>query len=139
MGLLDSVMNAASGMMNGGQGSGNLLDAAVQLIKNNPDGLSGVVEQFRNGGLGEAVNSWVGTGENQPVSAESIQQVLGATQLGDIASRFGISSEQVSSGLATVLPELINQLTPNGTVDSGSNDLMEAGLNLLKGKLFGGA
>lgn len=137
MGLLDSVMSAANGMMNGGNSNGNLLDAAAQLIKDHPDGLSGVVDQFRNGGLAEAVNSWVGTGANQPVSAEAIQQVLSATQLGEIANRFGISNEQVSSGLATVLPELINHLTPNGAVDNNSNALMEAGLNLLKGKLFG--
>ena len=130
-------MNAANGMMNGGNSNGNLLDAAAQLIKDHPDGLSGVVDQFRNGGLAEAVNSWVGTGANQPVSAEAIQQVLSATQLGEIASRLGISNEQVSSGLASVLPELINHLTPNGAVDNNSNALMETGLNLLKGKLFG--
>ena len=138
MGLLDNVINAASGLINNSQGNSNLLDAAAQLIKNNPDGLSGVVDQFRNGGLSEAVNSWVGTGENQPVSPEAIQQVLGATQLGEIASRFGITSEQVSSGLATMLPELINHLTPNGSVDANSNQLLDAGLNLLKNKLFGG-
>jgi len=137
MGLLDSVMSDANGMMNVGNSNGNLLDTAAQLIKDHPDGLSGVVDQFRNGGLAEAVNSWVGTGANQPVSAEAIQQVLSATQLGEIANRFGISNEQVSSGLATVLPELINHLTPNGAVDNNSNALMEAGLNLLKGKLFG--
>lgn len=137
MGLLDSVISAASGVMNNSEGNSNLLEAAAELVKNHPEGLTGLVDQFRNGGLGDAVNSWVGTGENQPVSAEAIQQVLGATQLGDIASRFGISNEQVSSGLATVLPQLINHLTPNGTVDGNSNALIEAGLSLLKGKLFG--
>jgi uncharacterized protein YidB (DUF937 family) len=137
MGLLDSVMNTASGLMNGDEGNGKLLDAAVQLVKDHPDGLSGVVDQFRNGGLADAVNSWVGTGENQPISSEDIQQMLGSTRLGNIANSLGITSEQVSSGLATVLPELINHLTPNGTVDSNANPLMEAGLSLLKSKLFG--
>jgi len=137
MGLLDNVINAASGLINNTGDGGNLLNVATDLIKNNPDGLSGVVEQFRNGGLGEAVSSWVGTGENLQVSPEAIQQVLGNTQLGEIASRFGITSDQVSSGLATVLPELINHLTPNGSVDANSNELLDAGLNLLKSKLFG--
>jgi uncharacterized protein YidB (DUF937 family) len=137
MGFLDSVVNAAGSLLNEGQGNGNLLDAASQLIKDNPNGLAGVVEQFRNGGLAEAVNSWVGTGENQPISAGAVQQVLGETQLGEIAGKFGLSSDQISNGLATVLPELINHLTPNGEVDSNSNTLMDAGLNLLKGKLFG--
>ncbi len=138
MGLLDRVMNAASGLMNNtGDGNANLLDAAIQLVRNHPDGLSGVVEQFRNGGMADAVNSWVGTGENQPVSAEAIQQVLGETQMGEIADRFRLTSEQVSSGLAAVLPELINHLTPNGQVENSSNELLDAGLNLLKGKLFG--
>jgi len=137
MGLLDNVINAASGLINNTGDNGNLLNVASDLIKNNPDGLSGVVEQFRNGGLAEAVNSWVGTGENLQISPEAIQQVLGGTQLGEIANRFGITNEQVSSGLATILPELINHLTPNGTVDANSNDLLDTGLNLLKGKLFG--
>jgi uncharacterized protein YidB (DUF937 family) len=139
MSLFDNIVNTASSLINqGGESSnGNLLDAATQLIRNHPDGLSGVVDQLKSSGLADAVNSWVSTGANQAVSAESIQKALGDRKIGEIASKLGISNEQVSSGLATVLPELINHLTPNGSVEGNSSDLMESGLALLKNKLFG--
>jgi uncharacterized protein YidB (DUF937 family) len=137
MGLLDSVMNAAVGAMSGEQGNGGVMDVAASLIKDNPDGLSGLVSKLQEGGLAEAVNSWVGTGDNMAVSADAIAGALGQGQLAELAGKFGISQEQISSGLATVLPEVINHLTPNGAVDGQSNALLEAGLNLLKSKLFG--
>lgn len=137
MGLLDSVMNVAGDLLSGNEGNSNLLEAATSLIKDHPDGLSGLIEQLRSGGLGDAVNSWVGTGENQAVSADALQQALGSSKLGEMAQQFGISNDQISSGLSAVLPQLINHLTPNGTVDANSNALMDAGLSLLKNKLFG--
>ena len=133
MSLLDSAMS----LLGGNQGGGNFLEAATSLIKDHPEGLSGLVNQLKNGGLSEAVGTWVSNGANQAVSPEAIEQALGSTKLGEIAGKFGISSDQISSGLSTVLPELINHLTPNGVVDGQSNTLMDAGLNLLKSKLFG--
>ena len=135
MGLFDSVVGALAG---GQSGNGNqLLDVVMQLINSQPGGLGGLVQAFQQGGLGEIVNSWVSTGENLPVSPEQMQAVLGGGQLQDIAARFGMSPEQATGGLAGLLPQVVDNLTPNGRLPEGG-DLLAQGLDMLKkGGLFG--
>ena len=89
MGLFDSLVNAAGDMM--GQG-GDTLSAVSNLIQEN-GGVGGLVEKFQQGGLGDIVSSWVGTGANLPVSAEQIQSVLDDSQLGELAGRLGIDPQ----------------------------------------------
>src|SRR5574343_513182 len=136
MGLLDSVVGA----LGGGQSAGGngLLEVAMQLL-NNPQtgGLAGLVNAFQQGGLGEVVNSWVSTGQNLPVSPEQVQSALGNSSLQDIAAQLGVSPEQASGSLAELLPQVVDQLTPNGQLPQGG-DLLAQGLDLLKkGGLFG--
>ena len=134
MGLFDQVVGALAGGQSGGNAA--LLETVMQLV-NNPQtgGLAGLVQSFQQGGLGEVVNSWVSTGQNLPISAEQIQSVLGGTALQDIAAKLGVGQQQVSGNLAEMLPQIIDQLTPNGQLPQGG-DLMAQGLELLKGKLF---
>jgi len=136
MSLLDQVVGALAGGESGG--SGNLLQAVLQLV-NNPrtGGLEGIIRSFRQGGLGELVDSWVANGENLPVSGEQIESVLGGSALQDLAAQIGVSPQQASGSLAEVLPQLIDRMTPNGEVPQGG-DLLSQGLDLLKkGGLFG--
>ena len=134
MGLFDQVVGALAGGQSGGNAA--LLETVMQLV-NNPQtgGLAGLVQSFQQGGLGAVVNSWVPTGQNLPISAEQIQSVLGGTALQDIAAKLGVGQQQVSGNLAEMLPQIIDQLTPNGQLPQGG-DLMAQGLELLKGKLF---
>jgi len=135
MGLLDSVVGALAGGQSGGDNP--LLNIVMQLI-NNPQtgGLGGLVQSFQQGGLGDIVNSWVSTGQNLPISAEQIQAVLGGGQLQNIAAQLGMTTEQASGGLAGLLPQLVDQLTPNGQVPA-SGDLLAQGMDMLKkGGLF---
>ena len=134
MGLFDQVVGALSGNQSGGGNA--LLETVLQLV-NNPQtgGLGGLVQSFQQGGLAEIVNSWVSTGQNLPISAEQIQSVLGNSTLQDLAAKLGMSNEQISGGLASMLPQVVDQLTPNGEVPQGG-DLLAQGLDLLKGKLF---
>ncbi|UCV18675.1 YidB family protein [Ferribacterium limneticum] len=135
MGLLDSVVGALAGGQSGGESP--LLNIVMQLI-NNPQsgGLGGLVQSFQQGGLGNIVNSWVSTGQNLPISAEQIQAVLGGGKLQDIAAQLGMSAEQASGGLADLLPQVVDKLTPNGQVPEGG-DLLAQGLDMLKkGGLF---
>jgi uncharacterized protein YidB (DUF937 family) len=135
MGLLDQVVGAVSKMSGqSAQTDNSLLSSVLQLV-NNPQtgGLSGLVESFQKGGLTEAVNSWVSTGRNIPVSAEQIQSVLGNEKIQNLASKFGINTNQVSAQLAELLPQVVDKLTPNGTLPEGG-DLLSKGLDLLKGK-----
>lgn len=138
MGLFDQVLSAA-GSLSGQQGEGSnaLLGVVMQLV-NNPQagGLAGLVQAFQNGGLGEIAKSWVSTGQNLPISAEQIQSVLGSAQIQGLAGQLGISPEAMSGQLAQFLPQVVDKLTPNGSVPEGG-DLMAQGMDLLKGKLFG--
>ena len=136
MGLFDEALDLVKGQMGGtaAEGQSGLMGVVMGLV-NQQGGLSGLISQLSQGGLGNAVSSWVGTGANQAVSGEAIQQALGSDKIQELAAKAGISSEALSSGLAQMLPDVVDKLTPNGEVPSG--DLMEQGLALLKGKLFG--
>ncbi|MBJ9964845.1 YidB family protein [Burkholderia seminalis] len=118
MGLLDIV-----GGLIGGQAGGNsqsaLITTALEFINNQPGGLNGLIEKFKAGGAGDIIGSWVGNGENQPISPDTLQNVLGSDVVGSLASKVGIDPSQASSILAQVLPHVVNGATPNGEVPAG--------------------
>lgn len=138
MGLFDQVTGAITGATDTASEEGNSLLATVMQLVNNPQtgGLAGLVQSFQKGGLAEIANSWVSTGQNLPVSSAQIQSVLGSEQVSRIAGKLGISSDQASGQIAEFLPQIVDKLTPNGSIPEGG-DLMSQGLELLKGKLFG--
>ena len=112
--------------------SNPLAGAVMQMINNQPGGLSGLLQQFHDKGLGGLVSSWVGTGQNLPISADQLQHVLGSEQVKELAAKAGISPETASSHLAQLLPMLVDKLTPNGQV-SESSSMLQSGLDMLKG------
>ncbi|MFZ1891314.1 MAG: YidB family protein [Formosimonas sp.] len=98
------------GLLGGGQGANH--DAVAGGLGN----LTGMLSQL---GLGDQVNSWIGTGDNQAVSADQIQNSLGSNgTLAQIAQSAGVSEGEAAGGLADLLPQLINKLTPNGQIDA---------------------
>jgi uncharacterized protein YidB (DUF937 family) len=136
MGLMDQLGQAAGGMF--GTESGNadpLMQVMVGLMTKNSSvgGLDGLVQTFQRNGLSDIVNSWVGTGQNLPISPAQVKQGLGADAVSQLATKAGVSPDTLSSKLAHLLPELIDKLTPGGKIPDGG--LVEQGLNLLKGKL----
>jgi uncharacterized protein YidB (DUF937 family) len=92
-------------------------------------GLAGLVQAFQGNGLGDEVSSWIGTGPNQPVSADRVAQALGPETLSQFATKAGINSADAGSVLAGLLPNVINQLTPQGQVPDG--DGLEGALGSL--------
>lgn len=134
MGLLDSAMSALGGASGNG-GNKAMLDAVMQLLSNQ-GGLAGLVQAFQDKGLGELIASWIGSGRNLPISPEQLKNVLGGSQLGQIAGQLGMNESQAAGGLADLLPQVIDKLTPDGQMPQG-DDLLAQGLTLLKGKLFG--
>ena len=151
MGLLDSVLSAAAGSMMGGNqqqqpqagglgglggllgglgGLGALLPVVVGMLGNDSQhgGLGGLLEKFNQAGMGDAAKSWVGHGDNAPISGDQLGQVLGGDMMGDIAAKLGLSHGDAAGQLANVLPGLIDKLTPHGQVPAGglgnSGDLM---------------
>lgn len=136
MGLLDDVLKAGTGTAPAAEGSqSSLASAALSMLSSNESGgIPGLAQQFAAQGLGHVVSSWIGTGRNLPISPEQLKSVLGSEQVQAIAAKAGISPEAASTGLARLLPQLVDNLTPNGEVPQG--DLVSKGLELLKGRLF---
>ncbi|MBK7312464.1 YidB family protein [Candidatus Aalborgicola defluviihabitans] len=127
MGLFDSVMGAMSGQL---QQHGGLTQVLGGLLANNSElgGLNGLTEKFNQAGLGNVISSWIGKGQNMPISADQIASVLGSGTLGNIASQLGMDPAQASQQLSHILPGLIDHLTPHGTAPEGglghTTDLM---------------
>jgi uncharacterized protein YidB (DUF937 family) len=93
----------------------NQLKHVMDLV-NDPahGGLQGLIQKFQSQGLGAAVQSWIGSGPNQPVSPAQIQQVLGDQRIQALAAKLGISPAALSERLSTVLPAVIDHLSPKG-------------------------
>jgi uncharacterized protein YidB (DUF937 family) len=127
--LEDMAGKEVSGML--ANSSNPLASSVMQMINNQPGGLSGLLQQFHDKGLGGLVTSWVSTGQSLPISADQIQHVLGCEQVKELAARVGISPDAVNSHLAQLLPVLVDKLTPNGQVPQ-SGSLLEEGMGMLK-------
>ncbi len=137
MGLLDGLLGSVLGKAMGGGQQGNMLMDMVTGLLNNPQsgGLTGLLDKFKAAGLGDQAASWVSTGQNMPVSGDQINNALGGDFIQQIAGKLGVDSTQASGGLAQLLPQLIDKLTPDGTVPQDSNQLEQglAGLRKLLG------
>jgi len=99
---------------------GGIVGAAMVSVLNNVveqhGGVQGIVDQFEKQGFGETIKSWVGTGPNQPISADELHQVLGSAQLEALAAKAGLSVPELTEKLAQLLPRAIDKVTPNGVV-----------------------
>lgn len=138
MSLFDTLVKGAAEQLLGGSGQdNNLLGAAAKLI-NSPEigGLAGLARLFNQKGEGDAMASWISTGKNLPISPEAILKVLGSGRIHELAGRLGQSDTDVEKGLASVLPKLVDQLTPDGQLPAGNeaNDM----LGQLAKKFLGG-
>lgn len=146
MGLLDGVLGNLAGSFLGGngqqQGGNPLMQLAMQMLmhqgggaqstqQTDPNvasmgGLGGILEAFQKGGLGHLADSWVGTGENLPVSGDQLTQVLGRDKINAIANQLGMGNGDVAGQLAQMLPQLINHVTPNGQVPQDHSMIADA-------------
>jgi uncharacterized protein YidB (DUF937 family) len=111
MGLFDSVLGAVSGHV---QQQGGLANVLGGLLADNGEmgGLGGLIEKFKQGGMADQVNSWIGSGQNLPISAEHISQILGSDVVRNIARQLGMDPDQAAQQLSALLPGLIDKLTP---------------------------
>jgi uncharacterized protein YidB (DUF937 family) len=137
MGLLDGLVKGLAGKFLGGGSQQNpLLDIAMGLLTNpQTGGLSGLVETFTKKGLGDAMGSWISTGQNLPVTGQQVQQALGGDLIEQFARQMGSSKEDVSGGLASLLPDIIDKLTPNGQLPP--QDSLQQTLGMLAKTLSG--
>lgn len=100
-------------------------------------GIEGLVKQFNSAGLSELIQSWISTGSNLPINAEQIVQVFSSPVINELAAKINMNTAEASDMAAQYLPKLVNKLTPEGVIPK-ELDLMSAGMDMLKAKIFGG-
>lgn len=124
MGLQDIL-----GKLGGQAGQQGGLDNIQSLFGGK--GLQGIISQLTSAGLGQHVQSWVGTGENQKVSGQQLQQAMDPAALQQMSRQTGMPADQISDHVAQALPHLVDQATPDGEVPS--RDPLSQGVSALKG------
>jgi uncharacterized protein YidB (DUF937 family) len=107
MGLLDGLI--------GGVVGAEMVSVANQLIAKH-GGVSGIINQLQQQGLGATVNSWIGSGPNQPISPDQVHQTFGPEMIRELAAKAGMTPQEMAQKLSQVLPQMVDKLTPNGTV-----------------------
>jgi uncharacterized protein YidB (DUF937 family) len=124
MGLLDDVMGMAGMGSTANAQTPQHAGALGMLLEyiNSPQvgGIGGLQQMFQQKGLGGVISSWIGTGQNLPISAEQLQSVLHSDALQNIVTKTGMDQAQVASVLSQVLPHLVDQMTPNGHIAGAS-------------------
>ena len=139
MGLLDSVLGAMAGKDDAAGGANQLVGILGGLLQQS-GGLQGLMNKFSQGGQANTFASWVGVEENQPISSDQIQKVLGSGQVSALAAKMGIDQAQASQFLAEYLPKVVDKLTPAGKIDptadhqQGLADLVPSLLQSFAGK-----
>ena len=128
MGLLDDVVGAALGKSGSGLSSpiamalmallASRMSASAQTPQRSLGGLGALIDRFRNNGLEDAINSWIGTGQNQAISPGQLRQALGQETVEDLSQRTGLPHGDLLSQLSNILPGVVDRLTPNGRLPS---------------------
>lgn len=131
-GVLGTMLGSAPGMPAGDHASfvARLLPLAIEWVQRN-GGIGAALDRFRQQGYGAQANSWVAPGPNQPVGAKEVGDVVGPDELSRMSRQLGTGQEQVASGLAEVLPRLVDHMTPNGQLPSNADDVLGRGRALL--------
>ena len=77
-------------------------------------GLGGLLEKFKQAGQGDLAKSWVGTGQNQPVSPNQLGSALGPSIIKTLSEKTGMSEQELTAQLSQLLPGVVDRLTPQG-------------------------
>ena len=140
LGGLSNLDGSAAAVESGGMGGllGSLLPMLGGLLGGG--GLQKVLAGFQANGLAAQASSWVGTGENEPISGADIRKVVGEEDLANIATALGVSEDEAANAVARVLPEVVDSVSPDGHLapDSELDSTFEALEDLGGGPLASG-
>lgn len=131
-------LGGVTGLGQGSTGVGNkgsallvlLLPLAMQWVQRN-GGLGGVLQRFQHNGYSQQAASWVSTGPNEVLEPQAVNEVVGADELSRLSQQLGVSQDEVSSGMAQILPEMVNRLTPQGGVPDDGDETLSRGMSML--------
>jgi uncharacterized protein YidB (DUF937 family) len=124
MGLFTTLAEmVVTGFGNPDSTQAKLANAVVKKFQTNDGaGLTAILQQLESKGLGQVVQSWVGTGPNQPISSEQIEKALGSEQIQQLAAHIGVSPDVIRSHLAEILPKIVDRLTPDGKLPATADE-----------------
>ena len=111
----------------GGALIGMLLPLAMQWVQRN-GGIGAVLDRVRQQGYGKQAASWVSTGPNDAIDPQAIGEVVGTDELSRLAEELHVPQQEVADGFAEILPEMVNQLTPDGQLPPDADQLFDGGL-----------
>jgi uncharacterized protein YidB (DUF937 family) len=149
--LLGGLLGRNSGAMGGGLGGGMggglgglgglsggaggkgalmamLLPLAMQWVQRS-GGIGSVLQRFQQKGYSQQAASWVSTGQNDELAPQAVNEVVGTDELSRLSQQLGVSNEEVSSGMAQILPEVVNHLTPEGQVPTNADETLKSGIS----------
>ncbi len=138
MSMLGNLFNSVLGNLSQQGGSmGAIASVASSLLANDGQsgGISGLVEKFQQAGMGDVVSSWIGKGENLPISPEQLQSVLGSEAVSNMAQKMGLNPDDALGQLSNLLPGLVDKLTPEGAAPQGGLGNMSDIAGMLGGLL----
>jgi uncharacterized protein YidB (DUF937 family) len=108
-----------------------LLPLAMRWVQKN-GGMNAVLDKFRQKGMTRQAQSWMSTGENQPIDEQSVEQVVGHEELREMAQRLGVPEQQVAQAFAEIMPEMVDKLTPEGQLPQEADEVLEEGRQTLE-------
>lgn len=114
--------------------AGGLMEALSGLTSGEGLDVGGIVDKLKQGGLGDQVESWLGDGENAPVSAEQVTNAIGADKIGEMASKLGTDAGSTAETLSQALPSLMDKLSSGGSLleSVGSGNPLDMAKDLFK-------
>lgn len=112
MGILDPVSRVAT--VHRGSGVQTLLVQQLISYLSKPERFAGLSESFEEHGLGHILHSWVGTGQNLPISPAQVQQVLGGEVIAEMVRVTGLGATDIAERLASLLPQVMDKASPEG-------------------------
>jgi len=133
MGLFDSLVSG----LEASDAQHAALYAEVGKLVDEQGGVAGLQQKFQQAGFGGVVEGWISNGPNPPVTPAQTAQVVGDDKIADVAAKTGIPQDQVASAISKLLPMVVNELTPNGTVPEHDSALLNMAMGALKSKLLG--
>ena len=132
---MGGILGGALGSLLGGGQNSSPITSILEMALNSQGGLGGLVGKFTQGGMGNMINSWIGTGPNPPITPTQVGSIFSIDELKALANKhFGGDVTAATGAVAQHLPDIIDKITPNGTLPQG-NDWMSNIGGLLGGLL----
>jgi len=114
--------------------SGGVMEALSGLTSGEGLDMAGIAEKLKAGGLGDKVSSWLGDGENEPVSGEELTNALGADQIGAMAAKLGVEPDAAAETMSKAVPSLMDKMSSGGNIldATKSGNPLDMAKNLFK-------